>query len=239
MPARPHADISERDRTMPEIAIGDRITTNLISGFGSVGCFLKPATEDTRLAGTYLLTNCHVIADEHYRVCLAGNTIVKAGTDEVARVYKAFREYNHKLGYLDWAVCKVSGGVAAKNQVNLGDGAVTVTKWADPKDDERLRKRGARTAVTTGTVTGIDHRAAIDYLPVYPATGAAAGKGLVTIRGRDFCIKGDSGSVAVNKDNRIVALLFASDGVTETLALPFRRILLSLQDKTKTTWSLA
>ena len=61
----------------------------------------------------------------------------------------------------------------------------------------------------------------------------------MTIRRRDFCIRGDSGSVAVDKDNRIVALLFASDGVAETLALPFRRSLLPLQDKTKTTWSLA
>ena len=64
---------------MPNIAIGDAISTNVYNSYGSVGCFVSPKSDDNNLKGTYILTNGHVIADAQMRVLVKANTKVYAG----------------------------------------------------------------------------------------------------------------------------------------------------------------
>jgi hypothetical protein len=230
---------------MPEIPIkpGDAISTNVFRSYGSVGCFVRPDSD--KLKGPFLLTNCHVIADEQHRVLMAGNTKVFHGKHndsrrvEIGVVYKALREFNHKVGYVDWALVQITNQNVTIGRTVVGDGSTSLTKWADPANSMGVAKRGATTGWTSGNVEDVNSTEVLDYVENYP-NNAPTGKRLLEITGHDFSEKGDSGSVIYDRSTKkIVALLFASDEQIKTLAIPFRRVLASMKDKTKYDWELA
>jgi hypothetical protein len=231
---------------MPQVNIGDKIRSSAFpNGYGSVGCFVVPKGS-AKLDGTYMLTNSHVVANEKQVVTYDGNTKISLdpGTapngigplEQIGVVYKALREFNHKLGYVDWALVKLDKGVTYSSTTMNG---TKLSKWTDPVDDMSVGKRGATSGLTSGNVTSVDWRQDPGYLIGYPAN-VQAGKGLVDVTGLNFCLGGDSGSVIFSNDSpkTAIALLFGA-GMMQTLAVPFRRILNSMKDKTKTEWELA
>jgi hypothetical protein len=234
---------------MPNICIGDAISTNIFASYGSVGCFVR--SDSDKFKGTYILTNGHVIADAKMKVLVKANTKVYRGQHndvnrvQIGVVSKGLREWNHKLGYVDWALCQITNptytAVKTVNEPGLGlaVNTVTLTKWSDPAIGMTVAKRGATTGWQTGNLTDDDSHNDPGYLPSYPAVVPNT-QGLVEVTSGAFCLPGDSGSVIYDMaTKRIVALLFGSDGVNTTIALPIRRIFQSLKDKTKANWDLA
>jgi len=224
--------------------MGDAITVGI--GFGSLGCCMLP--ESDRFKGVYILTNGHVIADAQGRINLGvkvyagraqnGSTLKKKveGLPEIASVWRGVREFNHALGYVDWALCKVLNGleVEVNNSVQGG----SVTRFVDPGLTPVI-KRGAATGLTRGNVEDTDFREQIEYLPSYPRQeDIDADQGLVRIQGQSFVMRGDSGSIAVS-DSKAMALLFAGDQTIFSLGVPFRRVLQSVEAVTGTEWRIA
>lgn len=227
------------------LKIGDPITVGI--GYGSIGLCLKPDSEKEK--GIYILTNGHVVADDNQRI----NVSVKvyAGKPEegatqkdkvkdltqVATVSKGLREFNHQYGYVDWALCKVLPSLQVKVDNSVEN--KLITKFVDP-DLVKVIKYGARTSKTEATVDIVDDRSHIDYLPDYPqANQIGVGQGVIRFQGQAFVMKGDSGSIALSQDYKAMALLFGGDEQIFSLGFPLRRILQSLNDKTKMSWQIA
>ncbi len=227
------------------LKIGYPITVGI--GYGSIGLCLKPESEKEK--GIYILTNGHVVADDNQRInigvkvyageALEGSTQKNKvkGLTEIATVFKGLREFNHDYGYVDWALCKVLPLLQVTVDNSFED--QLITKFVDP-DLVKVIKYGACSHKTEATVDNVDYRSHIDYLPDYPqADNIGLGKGVITFQGQYFVMKGDSGSIALTEDYKAMALLFAGDQQISSLGLPLRRILQSLQDKTKMSWQIA
>jgi hypothetical protein len=73
----------------------------------------------------------------------------------------------------------------------------------------KVAKRGRTTGVTGGWVNAVQATTheADNLLILSPNKNAAAGEAEITF----FAIEGDSGSVVVNKDNKVVGLLYSRD----------------------------
>lgn len=143
---------------------------------------------------------------------------------------------------LDCAIAKVVDDVGLENKIleigNIqGGGAVAAV------NGERLRKRGARTGFTSGTISFIDPGTKEITIDPKAASGPADDPGGCTNYQSGvtvFAYHGDSGSVVVNDNNEVVGLLYSvSNDYTKAYANDILQVQTKLKFKIKTTSSAA
>src|SRR5581483_5374391 len=207
---------------------GISLATEGQNGLGTLGCFLWDRNDSTAI---YALTNHHVIANDgklsrSRRVLHPGLTdpskaptpdvvdetafgIVRAGATEAIRDAAIVRlnPSTHWVPYVEGI-----GFITGTHRLTQAD--------ADPQTYE-VRKRGSTTKLTGGVVTAVDatvpHFFNDDDVEI-PVNGAVIIKPKLTAppdtpgQPGIFADRGDSGSIVVNDNNEVVALLFGSDG---------------------------
>lgn len=230
------------------LKFGDAITVGI--GYGSIGCCLIPNSEKEK--GIYILTNGHVVANSdgkinmgtkvYYGMAGEGKTISQKveGLPQIATVTYGLREFNHKYGYVDWALCKILTEKEVEVNNKIKEDEDLVSKIGVPSFGQRVKKLRAN-AEKLAYIEECDYRDHIAHLPNYPQRNEIpVGQGLIQFQGREFLVAGDSGSLTVDATtHKVLALNFASDEMIFSLGIPFTRILKSLEDKTKSSWRIA
>jgi len=119
---------------------------------------------------------------------------------------------------LDCAIAKVESGIAVDNTIiEIGD--IQGSGAAAAVNGERVRKRGKKTGLTSGTISYINPSTKTITIDPNPAGGPADNPGGCTNyeAGKTvFVYYGDSGSVIVNDHNEVVGLIYAMDDPTHT-----------------------
>jgi hypothetical protein len=162
-------------------------------------------------AGTYVLSNNHVLADENQLPI--GSPIFQPGlldggnaaTDKIAELTKFIPLQTGSPNHVDCAIAKLREASVANNKV-LNIGAPTGT--ADAQIDMTVHKFGRTTSYSVGRVSSVDTDVKVQY-----ETGTFAFTGqiiVVGLSGQPFSGAGDSGSLILERpSNKAVALLFA------------------------------
>lgn len=141
---------------------------------------------------------------------------------------------------LDCAIAKINSDIAVNNIIeeigNIGGlGAVAAV------NGERVRKRGARTGYTSGTISFIDVTTGEITVTANPAGGPTNDPGGCTnyrLGETVFSFPGDSGSVYLNDNNEVVGLHYAgSSGPPRSYGNDIIRIQAALAITVKTTSS--
>jgi hypothetical protein len=202
---------------------------------GSIGCVVK----DTFTGGaTYLLGCNHVLAalnqgspgkDDIWSPSINAG----GGKNSVVGRLSKFKEIvmlpemlaaNAKPNLMDAALCEISADIAGLspklNQIGQLRG---VNNGADLELD--VKKEGWKTKLTTGSL-----QMAGSILVHFSSTQVARFDDQLAIytsrQGKDFALQGDSGSVVVDKENKVVGLLFAmAEGMKIGYASPIQPIL--------------
>ncbi len=111
---------------------------------------------------------------------------------------------------LDCAIAEINEEIAIENVIEeIGD--IKGDATASPVLGEKVRKRGSRTGLTSGTVDFIDPDSKEITIIPNPPGGPADDPGGCTNYLKDkvlFAYEGDSGSVLVNDNNEVIALLY-------------------------------
>jgi hypothetical protein len=190
---------------------------------GTLGCIVH----DNATNAAMLLSNFHVMCiDDGWG---AGDTMaqpsrVDAGTcpaDVVATLARA-----QLTTSVDGAVATITARPHDCSIIDIGDVMGTATATVNMA----VRKRGRTTELTNGKVTATDYTTSVDY---------GDGLGIVTLTDQIrivndapstfFGKKGDSGSVVVNDDERVVGLYFAGNSTgTVGVANPIAAVLTAL-----------
>ncbi|MFC2041077.1 PKD domain-containing protein [Chloroflexota bacterium] len=135
---------------------------------------------------------------------------------------------------------KVDAAVASTTTAMVGQSTPLATGYGIPSSTTvpasvglPVQKHGRTTALTTGTVIGINAIIVVEY-----DRGLARFDGQIEVGGSDFSAQGDSGSLIVTSDGlNPVALLFAG-GDTSTFGNPIEDILSELSTELGTTLSI-
>lgn len=108
---------------------------------------------------------------------------------------------------LDAAICDIRGKEPSSEILNIGK----VTEIADWVKDSAVRKQGFATNLTYGIIDGVDNSVPVDCGPEFGEITFRRQIQIVPDRrkNRIFSDNGDSGSVVVDEQNRMVGLLFA------------------------------
>jgi hypothetical protein len=179
---------------------------------GTIGCRVK----DT-LGNVYALSNNHVFALENYAV--VGSEISQPGLYDTGCSYDPYNvigtlaafEPIYFGGYSDNTI---DAAIAFSSNANLGN-ATPSNGYGKPKSsaveaylNQKVQKYGRTTALTRGTVTGINANIWINY-----DSGLALFTGQIIVQsGKPFIKAGDSGSLLVADPGRQpVGLLYAGD----------------------------
>jgi hypothetical protein len=199
---------------------------------GTLGCIVK----DNVTNNPVLLSNFHVMCvDSGWHVgdhmCQPGR--VDGGvpaTDRIGDLARAVLS-----GHVDGAICSLSGRPYDCSIVDIGD----VKGTAAAVLNAAVRKRGRTTLLTNGFVDSINATVNIDYgdgLGVHTLTNQI-GIRPDTATSPKFSDHGDSGSVVVDANNKVVGLLFAGNTSGYTYINPISYVLselnISLCTKTK------
>lgn len=201
---------------------------------GTLGCFVRLATGETAI-----LTNNHVAAAQnrgivgHDRICQPG-TISRDSVNHVA-LLSGFVEIknspvgatvargNAVLNELDAAVATLGAGVAYSQRYLAGRAAQAPLGVAEAAVGDRVHKVGRTTGLTTGKVTQV----ATVMGPVPYDVGPCWFRRCIVIEsdnGAMFSDRGDSGSVIVREDGRVIGVLYAGNG-TQTYACAIDAVL--------------
>lgn len=185
---------------------------------GTLGALVNDRATGARMA----LTNFHVAAvNTGWAV---GDVMVQPGHPDGAGVAYGNLARAVLSQNVDGAVVTLDAGVGSQGEV-VDIGPITGSRAAAV--GMAVRKRGRTTNLTSGTVGSVDVTVSIDY---------GDGIGTRTLRrqirvdrpagGPRFSDRGDSGSVVVDDDERVVGLLFAgaTDG-SVTFANPIAAVL--------------
>jgi S1-C subfamily serine protease len=218
-----------------KLALPNRLRHRPVVGGISVG--LDRTAVPYRFAGTlgavvrdptgalYALSNNHVLADEN-RAPL-GSPVIQPGTldggESADRVGALSRfvplRFGNRRNWMDAAIARFDPDVAAEPEIlgigrPLGIGRVALHVL--------VRKSGRTTGLTEGIVRAIR----FDVVNVRYDQGMVRMDDTIVIRPTegDFSRPGDSGSVVVDPQGRVVGLLFAGSDVV-TFAVPIRRVL--------------
>jgi hypothetical protein len=216
----PAAMATDEARTDPMRGGMDiRIDFGLSAGGGTLGCFLRDRRDETAVYG---LTNHHVVTKSKARFSRSRTVlqqsqadpaaserigIVARGADDVARDAAAIRIHRSQ----EW--------LPAIKDIGFVTGTHTVTVAEAATGTYQVRKRGAKTRLTGGVVASIgtenlilpDDRGSFDMVikpnphPAFPPSQQVF-----------FAFFGDSGSVAVNEDNEVIALLYRIESAAPT-----------------------
>lgn len=143
---------------------------------------------------------------------------------------------------VDCAIAKINPGIAAEMQLLISNSAtsevMTVSGTAQAVVGQAVRKIGARSGFTRGTVVHIGDAAVAGTDPAGGTIAIKTGQVLVipdsseTYQVRDtsvnpsvckfaFSNNGDSGSAILNDSNEIVALLYGGDETTNSVDITF------------------
>lgn len=170
-------------------------------------------------AGTYILSNNHVLADEDrlptgapiFQPGLLDNG--NANTDQIAQFTRAVALQSGSPNQVDCAIAKVSQASAVTNAI-LFIGPPKGTKAA--AIDMTVHKFGRTSSYSVGRVASVDTDVTVQY-----ETGTCSFAGqliIVGLNGQSFSAAGDSGSLILERpSNQAVGLLFAGSA-THTIA---------------------
>jgi hypothetical protein len=204
---------------------GISVGNALLGGSGTLGCTVF----DLRSGMQLLLSNWHVLCGR--RDCRVGEPIIQPGTgggdpgrarDVVARLHRWALDDR-----VDAAVAVLSGERFLGRDL-LGLGMVYGPREATL--GMRVRKSGRTTGVTTAMITDVSANIDVDYRPELDETRHLRDQ-IVLKDGSTVSQRGDSGSVWIADDNRVVGLNFAGSdslgianpiaAVMEALAIGF------------------
>jgi hypothetical protein len=199
---------SERVRpAMPGCGLGHQAVT-----VGTFGCLVKRKGDSRSL---YILSNSHVLA--HEGLAALGDGILQPGTLDGGSNGDAIGKLTDFVPFdftdstfpnlVDAAIAKIRRRDMAHTKLrilNIEPAGVSSTV----RRGMHVKKVGRTTDLTTGIITDVDLRLSLSYRR---PTGSA--KGRVGFRDQVLCTRysagGDSGSVILNRSNKIVGLHFA------------------------------
>ncbi len=192
-------------------------------GLGTIGCFLRDRNDATAI---YALTNYHVVAAEGK--LSRSRRIIHPGLTDPSRIPSDDEVSQTSFGIVaagvhdairDAALVRLDQGtewIPHVEDIGFLRGTDTVTQADADAQTYQVRKRGATTKLTGGTIVAVDSTVH-DF---YVGSVKTVVKGVMVIRPNCatpngpplyFSDEGDSGSVVVNDDNEVVGLLFGSD----------------------------
>ena len=182
---------------------------------GTFGCLVRKNNNTRTL---YMLSNSHVLANEG--VAQKGDTIIQPGD------YDGGKDPDDKIAVLDdWVPFQFTD----LSYPNLVDAAIAKVKKSDVTSAIRIigvpngvsnivrigtkvQKTGRTTDYTTGVVTDVNYRLALNFLK------PGGGSGRVGLQDQVLCTRytagGDSGSAVVNMGGNVVGLHFAGSPST-------------------------
>lgn len=184
-----------------------------VGGSGTLGCMAQLNSDNSWV----ILSNHHVLyGDSGQDNDEIGQPWV--GCSWCCKTNVIAKNLNKNLA-LDCAIAKIEDDISISNVIDdigsiSGAGAVAAI------NGERVRKRGARTGYTSGTISAIDPGTKEITITPNAAGGPNNDPGGCTnyVSGVTiFAFSGDSGSVVLNDNNEVVALLYAIDTATNTL----------------------
>lgn len=203
---------------------------------GTLGCFVQLAD------GAGILSNNHVLAGEnrgvdgHDRIAHPGNAELKPAT-QVATLARYARLQTSPAGAsvadgsailndIDAAVATLGSGINYR-QAYLASRLAAAPQGAAPAQvGDKVHKVGRTTGLTLGTVRQVG--AVVG--PVGYGAGPCWFRRTIVIEGHQgatFSDHGDSGSVIVRDDGKVLGLLYAGNG-THTFACPIGDVLEAL-----------
>jgi hypothetical protein len=207
----------------PGCSIGFQDPANQFVMAGTFGAVVRDA------AGTYILSNNHVLADENQLP--AGSPIFQPGlldggnpaTDEIARLTRFVPLQPNVANTVDCAIAGVLNPSDVSNAIlGIGPPAGAIAAQIDMA----VQKSGRTTGFTAGQVTSIDTDVTVQY-----ETGTFTFESQIVVvgmNGSQFSDAGDSGSLIVERNsNAAVALLFAGSA-SHTLANHISQVLSAL-----------
>lgn len=167
---------------------------------GTLGCIVRDKTDST----TCLLSNQHVLLDVGTTVYVQKNDVChKIGTTKRTALNST----------VDAGIASINSGIGSSPSIaEIGNvaGSRALT-WQDIGTE--VRKYGRTTALTYGTITGLNYRGK-DSLG-NPSQSQVIMEP-VTAKNKEFVAPGDSGSAIVDGKNFIVALLWGKSIGAET-----------------------
>lgn len=189
---------------------------------------LGAVVQDDATAKPMLLSNFHVMCiDSGWAVGdkMAQPSRVDTGSCPGAVVGRLKRA--ELTSAVDAAVCTLSGRKFACEIAEIGKVAGT----ADAVIGKPVRKRGRTTGLTRGSVDSISLSVKLDYGTGIGVKTLKDQIGLVpdTTKNRSFGEKGDSGSVVVNAQRKVVGLYFAGGSDGTGVANPIAAVLSALK----------
>jgi hypothetical protein len=198
----------------------------VIGGFifvGTLGCVVR----DNVTNNPMLLSNFHVMcvdngwhAGDH--MCQPGRVDGGVpGTDRVGDLARAVLS-----GHVDGAICSLSGRPHDCSIMDIGD----IKGTAGATLNAAVRKRGRTTLLTKGFVDSINATVNIDYgdgIGVQTLTNQI-GIRPDTAENPKFSDHGDSGSVVVDANNKVIGLLFGGSASGYTYINPISYVLSEL-----------
>jgi len=177
---------------------------------GTLGCFVaKGEKKQARI-----LSNNPVLAAENdakkgYAILQPGKLDKgQRGQDTVGALDSFIRLSATGANYLDAALATIREGVTFDKTLLKDLGPITGVAPESPADNDKVRKIGRTTGLTSGTVTAFE----LDNVVVGYDLGNLRFDGQIEIEGTDqgpFSLGGDSGSLIFNEDRQALALLFA------------------------------
>ena len=198
----------------PERAIGGYVYT------GTLGCIAK----DNGSNNPVLLSNFHVMCvDNSWSVgdymCQPSRVDSGSpGTDRVGSLSRAVLS-----SHVDGAISTLSGRPSDCSIVDIGD----VKGTASATLNAPVRKRGRTTLYTEGFVDAINATINVNYGSTLGVKTLTNQIGIRPNTGTNpkFSQKGDSGSVVVDEDDKIIGLLFAGNDDGYTYINPINYVL--------------
>jgi hypothetical protein len=197
----------------PGYSIGFADPNNQFVMAGTFGALVSDA------AGTYILSNNHVLADEGQLA--PGAPIFQPGlldggnpaTDQIAQLTRFIALQSNAPNQVDCAIA------AVENLADVSDSILQIgppNGAGDAQFDMTVQKFGRTTSYTAGQVSSVDTDVSVQY-----ETGTFTFAGQIIVVGLDgqaFSDAGDSGSLIVERgSNLAVGLLFAGSS-THTIA---------------------
>lgn len=213
-----------------QLCIGDSVAHRDVTA-GTLGGFVRKSSG----SDTFLLSNNHVFADEnrgqngdeilHPSRSDGGST----GQNTIAHLSDFIALRENAENFVDVAIASIAEGTRF-TPGDLGDlGQLAGVRKGLVNINEKVRKNGRTTKVTSGTVSAVEMD---DVLVKYDTMTCSFGNQF-EIKGdnKPFSKGGDSGALVVDSDNKAVALIFAGDGYKVSYANPIDVVLKELDLK--------
>lgn len=181
---------------------------------GTAGAFFTVKNDES----IYMLSNFHVLL---YQTGNVGDEIVHpskadgSGASEV--IGEIFWKGGMKDGEMDAAIAKINYpvNIGKYNRCNIPFEGIMA-----PKNDDIIRKCGKKTGLTDGEIRSTNCTFDISTLENENEFNRHRNQVLTT----KMSMPGDSGSVIVNEQNKVVGLIYAGDEVSVSFAIDITKI---------------